>query len=149
VVSDRKLRLVPRPRPLPPRRPSGRAGFSVIELMVALTILGLGILGLANVFPLGSQTQIKDRLRTSAADLAQQKMEQLRVESWSSTELTDGVHPTTSGETLGMQNEGAFVRHRFVATQAGAFSDMKKVTVRVSWTALRRDSVELVTYFRR
>jgi Tfp pilus assembly protein PilV len=117
--------------------------------MVALTVLGLGILGLANVFPLGSQTQMKDRLRTSAADLAQQKMEQLRVESWSSVELTDGVHPTTSGETLAMQNEGAFTRHWFVATQAGAFSDMKKVTVRVSWTLLRPDSVELVTYFRR
>ncbi len=117
--------------------------------MVALVILGLGILGLANVFPLGSQTQIKDRLRSSAADLAQQKMEQLRLESWSGTNLTDGVHPTTSGETMALPDEGNFTRHWFVTTQAGSFSDMKRVTVRVRWSFLRTDSVEMVSYFRR
>jgi prepilin-type N-terminal cleavage/methylation domain-containing protein len=149
VVSRARFRLVPRPRPLPPARPSARGGFSVIELMVALTVLGIGILGLANVFPLGSETQLHDRLRTSGADLAQQKMEQLRLESWSGTNLTDGVHPTTSGEALALQDEGNFIRYWTVATQAGAFSDMKKVTVRVRWSYLRADSVELVSYFRR
>lgn len=117
--------------------------------MVALVILGIGILGLANVFPLGSQTQVKDRLRSSAADLAQQKMEQLRLESWSGMNLTDGVHPTTSGEMMALPNEGNFTRHWFVATQAGSFSDMKRVTVRVRWSYLRTDSVEMVSYFRR
>lgn len=117
--------------------------------MVALTVLGLGILGLANVFPLSSQTQMKDRLRTSGADLAQQKMEQLRTISWSSPDLTDGIHPGTTGETLALPDEGVFTRYWLVATQAGNFADMKKVTVRVRWTVLRQDSVELVSYFRR
>jgi prepilin-type N-terminal cleavage/methylation domain-containing protein len=143
------MNLVPRPRPLPPRRPSIDAGFSVIELMVALTILGLGILGLANVFPLGSQTQIKDRLRSSGADLAQQKMEQLRTQAWTAADLTDGVHPTANGETLALSNDGTFNRRWTVTTQPGSFSDMKKVTVRVRWTVLRPDSVELDSYFSR
>jgi type II secretory pathway pseudopilin PulG len=117
--------------------------------MVALTILGIGILGLANVFPLGSSTQVRDRLRTSAADLAQQKMEQLRQESWSSANLTDGTHPTSSGESLALTDEGNFNRYWVVATQAGSFSDMKLVTVRVRFTFGRPDSVELVSYFRR
>jgi len=138
--------LVPRPRPVPPRRPAA-AGFSVIELMVALTILGLGIIALANVFPLGSQTQMKDRLRTGGMDLAQQKMEQLRQEAWSGSNLTDGVHPTANGEAI--SSDGAFIRYWTVATQAGSFSDMKKVTVRVRWRVLRADSVELVSYFRK
>jgi prepilin-type N-terminal cleavage/methylation domain-containing protein len=141
--------LVPRPRPVPPRRPSSDRGFSVIELMVALTILGLGILGLASVFPLGSQTQIKDRMRTSGADLAQQKMEQLRQDAWTSSELTDGTHPASSGETLALTDEGTYNRRWIVETQPGSFADMKKVTVRVSWAVGRRDSVELITYFRR
>ena len=145
----RRMSLVPQPRPVPPRKPSARAGFSVIELMVALTVLGLGIMGLANVFPLGSQAQMKDRLRTSGADLAQQKMEQLRLLPWSHADLTDGTHPGSNGETLNLTNEGVFNRRWIVTTQAGNFSDMKLVTVRVRWTVLRPDSVELTSYFRR
>jgi prepilin-type N-terminal cleavage/methylation domain-containing protein len=147
-VSPRRS-LVPRPRPLPPRKPAASAGFSVIELMVALTILGLGILGLANVFPLGAQTQTKDRMRTSGTDLAQQKMEQLRVLPWSATDLIGGTHPVLAGETLTLQDEGSFYRWWIVEDQTGSFADMKKVTVRVRWTVLRPDSVELVSYFRR
>lgn len=137
------------PRPLPPRRPSGQAGFSIIELMVALILLGLGILSVANLFPLGSRTQLRDRLRTSAADLAQQKMEQLRVEAWSAPALTVGTHPSAGGETLTLADEGSYKRFWIVEAQTGTFSDMKKVTVRVTWTYQRPDTVELVTYFRR
>lgn len=141
--------LVPNPRPLPPRKPSAQGGFSVIELMVALTVLGIGIIGLANVFPYGSQAQVKDRLRTSGVDLAQQKMEQLRMVAWSDANLTDGTHPSNVGETLTLSSEGNFNRIWFVTTQAGTFSDMKLVTVRVRWTYPRPDSVDLTTYFRR
>lgn len=130
-------------------RTSSRDGFSVIELMVALAVLGVGILGLASVFPLGSQTQMKDRLRTSASDLAQQKMEQLRLATWWGSDLADGAHPTSSGETLTLEDEGQFNRKWTVATQAGNFADMKKVTVLVTWTYLRRDSVQLISYFRK
>lgn len=137
------------PRPVPPRRPSGQAGFSIIELMVALILLGLGILSVANLFPLGSRTQIKDRLRTSATDLAQQKMEQLRTESWSSATLAVGTQPSASGEAITLANEGTFRRFWIVESQAGAFADMKKVTVRVTWTHQSPDTVELATYFRR
>jgi type IV pilus assembly protein PilV len=130
-------------------RNSARAGFSLIELMVAIVVLGIGILGLASVFPLGAQNQMKDRLRTSGSDLAQQKLEQLRLSSWSGADLTDGTHPSSSGETLTLQDEGRFNRRWEVVTQAGSFSDMKKVTVKVTWTFLRTDSVQLISYFRK
>ena len=137
------------PRPLPPRRPTREGGFSLIELMVALVLLGIGILSIANLFPLGSRTQLRDRMRTSAADLAQQKMEQLRIVSWSAADLSVGTHPSTSGETLSLTDEGTFNRRWIVESQAGAFADMKRVTVRVIWTYQRPDTVNLITYFRR
>jgi prepilin-type N-terminal cleavage/methylation domain-containing protein len=124
-------------------------GFTVIELMVALAILGVGIISLSQLFPYSSQSQIKDRLRGSASDLAQQKMEQLREEAWSAADLTDGTHPTVSGETLTLQDEGTFNRSWIVATQTGTFSDMKLVTVCVTWQFIRPDTVQLVSYFRR
>ena len=130
-------------------RATRREGFSVVELMVALAVLGIGIIGLANLFPLGSSNQMRDRLRTSATDLAQQKMEQLRMLAWSASDLTDGTHPTSSGETLSLQDEGTFSRRWVVTTQAGTFADMKLVTVYVSWSYMRPDTVNLVSYFRR
>jgi len=141
--------MAPRPRPLPPRRPARLDGFSLIELMVALVLLGLGILSLANVFPLGSRSQLRDRLRSSGMGLAQQKMEQLRTESWSAANLNVGIHPDANGEDLTLTDEGTFNRRWIVESQAGAFADMKKVTVRVTWTYQRADTVDLVTYFRR
>ena len=142
--------MISRPRPLPPRRPARReAGFSIIELMVALVLLGLGILTVANLFPLGSRVQVADRKRTSAVDLAQQKMEQLRTVAWSAPDLVVGTHPDASGETLTLMNDGTFNRRWIVEAQTGAFADMKKVTVRVIWSAQRPDTVDLVTYFRR
>ncbi len=138
-----------RPGPLPPRRPPfGRRGFSVVELMVALVVLGLGILGLANLFPLGSSTQMRDRLRTSAADLAQQKMEQLRLLVWSDANLTAGTHPNTA-ETLVLGDEGTFQRSWIVTTGTGTFADMKRVVVRVTWNFQRADTFNLTSYFRR
>jgi prepilin-type N-terminal cleavage/methylation domain-containing protein len=142
-------RVVRTPRPLPPRRPTREGGFSLIELMVALVLLGIGILSIANLFPLGSRTQLRDRLRTSAADLAQQKMEQLRILSWSATDLSVGTHPSAGGETLNLTDEGRFSRWWIVESQAGSFADMKKVTVRVIWTYQVPDTVDLTTYFRR
>ena len=117
--------------------------------MVALTLLGLGILTIANMFPLGSQTQLKDRLRTSAADLAQQKMEQLRMLSWADPDLDVGTHPDAAGDTLNLDGEGRFIRYWVVEGQSGAFADMKKVTTRVVWSRQRPDTIDLVTYFRR
>ena len=42
----------------------------------------------ATVLKLGARTQLRDRLRTSATDLAQQKIEQLRLKSWSDTDTS-------------------------------------------------------------
>ena len=126
-----------------------KEGFTVIELMVALAVLGVGIISISQLFPYGTQSQTRDRLRGSASDLAQQKMEQLREESWSAADLTDGTHPTASGETVSLQDEGTFNRRWIVSTQSGNFSDMKLVTVYVGWQFIRPDTVQLVSYFRR
>ncbi len=153
AVSPRPFVRTPRPspprRPVAPARSPAQAGFSLIELMVALVLLGIGIMTIANMFPLGSRTQMRDRMRTSAADLAQQKMEQLRLQTWSAADLDVGTHPDADGDTLSLVDEGTFIRYWVVEAQSGSFADMKKVTTRVVWTYQTPDTIDLVTYFRR
>jgi hypothetical protein len=76
-------------------------------------------------------------------------MEQLRLLSWSDAALTVGTHPTISGETLSLQDEGTYQRYWIVTQGTGTFSDMKQVVVRVTWTLQRPDTFNLTSYFRR
>ena len=89
---------------------------------------------------------MRDRMRTSATDLAQQKMEQLRIKGWTDADLDLGTH---GPDSLNLEDEGMFMRSWIVEAQTGDFADMKKVTARVTWTYQRPDTVDLVTYFRR
>ena len=130
-------------------RCSSESGFSLIEVLAAMVVLSVSLVSLAQLFALSTRNNFSSRSNTYAALLAQQKMEQLRTLPWSAPDLVNGTHPGLSGETLTLQDEGTFNRRWIVVDQAGNFADMKRVTVRVRWTVLRPDSVELVSYFRR
>ncbi len=54
-------------------------GFSLLEVMMALAILSIGVLGLATSFGTGHEILKIAREETLAAQLAQNKMESLRM----------------------------------------------------------------------
>jgi len=61
-------------------KPSRRiVGFSLVEILVALLILGLGIAVLFNLFPLGWQALAHSRKLNEVSLLAQKKMEELKT----------------------------------------------------------------------
>ncbi len=122
-------------------------GFSLVEVMVAVVVLGIGLIGLAAVFPYGSKAGFEDRLTTQAVDLASQKMEQLRLKSYFDPDLTAGWHPSASGESVGSNNR--FTRRYLVTDLTGTMTNVKHVEVQVTWASTQPDTVRLVTYFRR
>jgi len=122
----------------------GRAGMTLIELMMALVVLSIGLLSLAALFPLGRSHSSDDRLLTSATDLAIQKMEQLRTLAYSHADLTTGAHPSALGESVG--NNGRFNRI-WVVTQLAP--DLKSVEIRVTWSDAKPETAKIVTYFKR
>jgi len=117
---------------------------TMVELMIALIVLSIGLLGIAAIFPSGRRFSTRDRMISTATDLAEQKMEQLRAKSYSDPDLTVGTHPTVSGEMVGNNN-----RYQRWWTVSQIATDFKSVDVRVTWTAMRPETTRVVTYFKR
>lgn len=128
--------------------PAGERGASLIELMIALVVLSLGILAVAQLFPAGARSQLSDRMMTSATYHAQEKLEELVRLTWADPALTNGRHPPGSAtEALGASGKW----HRFyeVSTLPAPLDNLKKVTVTVAWTFMGDRSVQSTTYLRR
>jgi type II secretory pathway pseudopilin PulG len=64
------------------RSNSGEAGFSLVEVMLATTLMAVALISLAQLFALSTQANGAARTSTFAAILAEQKMEQLKGLTW-------------------------------------------------------------------
>lgn len=66
----------------PTAHPNQEHGFSLIEAMVAATILSVALVSLADLLVLSTRTNMASRNTTRAVILAEQKMEQLKALAW-------------------------------------------------------------------
>mgnify|MGYP001108074209 CR=1 FL=1 len=105
------------------RSRSDAKGFSLVEVMIAITFLGIGLLAVAQFIPLGMAGITQARVRTNAVQAAQLRLDDLKSEDFSSAALTAGLYrkfhgfgwdPDPSpfygagqGEGVGGQSEGA------------------------------------------
>ncbi len=113
-------------------------GFSVIELMVAITILAITLLGIAQLFPRGLGYTTQSRLISKATSLAQAKAEELERLNKTHTDLTAGTH----SETVEVFNR------TWVITDNTPMSRIKRAQIAVTWETAPGafDSVGIVTY---
>ncbi|MEO7189645.1 MAG: prepilin-type N-terminal cleavage/methylation domain-containing protein [Vicinamibacterales bacterium] len=58
------------------------AGFTIIEVLIAMMVLTVGAMGAAQLFGLAIKATYGARYQTSTSTLAEQKMEQLRALTW-------------------------------------------------------------------
>jgi len=128
-------------------RPAER-GASLIELMIALVVLSLGILAVAQLFPAGARAQLGDRMSTAATNYAQEKIEELSRLGWADAALTDGRHPAGS-TTEALGTNGRWQRFYVISTLPAPLDNLKKVTVTVGWTFMGDRNVQSTTYLRR
>ena len=134
------------PSPLNLRR--HERGSTLAELMVALVVLSIGLLAVAQLFPAGSRGQVQDKMLTNANFFAQEQIEQLVNVTWSDPSLSLGRHPAgTATEALG--TNGQWQRFYNVEVMAAPLDNLKKVTVTVNWSAGGARSVTATTYVRR
>ena len=123
-------------------------GMSLVETLIALVVLSIGILAMARLFPSATRSQEQSKMTESAAYYAQERMERLSALSWSDTALSAGRHPGgTATENLGATN--AWHRYYDVTAMAAPLTDLKKVTVTVTWKFQGNRSTSTTTYLRR
>ncbi len=123
-------------------------GVTLLETLVALTVLAIGIVAVARVFPNITGSQLEAKMLTTGSFYSREKVEELLALPWTDAALTDGRHPGGSAtEDMGSNNQW----HRFynVTTLTGALSDLKRVTVTVWWQMQGSDTTTTTTYFRR
>jgi len=132
----------------PAPTPRHERGASLIELMIALVVLSLGILAVAQLFPAGSRGQLSDRMLTNANYYAQEKIEVLNTLSFVDAQLTDGRHPAGMA-TEACGTSGNWHRYYEVSTLAAPLDNLKKVTVTVQWTFMGNRQTQSTTYLRR
>jgi len=120
-----------------------RAGFSLVELVIALSILAIGLVGAMRVFPVGLRASQRTELRTRAALLAQRTLESLKITPW------EALH---EGEAREEHTPFAIVT-RIAQPQPEHLTDpagLKSLEVTVEWLQEGRSrSLTFVTYVHR
>ena len=113
-------------------------GFSLIEVIFALTFLAVGILAVAAMIPAGTRGVTQSRVLTSGLMAAQVKMEQLKGTDFQA--LTPGTFSDTTS---------VFTR-TWVVTDSVPMAGCKKIDVTSRWTDSHgAQTTQLVSYVTR
>jgi prepilin-type N-terminal cleavage/methylation domain-containing protein len=137
-----------RSRPTLTNRLRAQRGVTLIELMMALVILSVGLMAVAQLFPAGTRGQVRDRKFSTANYYAQERLEEVSGKNWSDPLLSIGRHPAAAFETLGTYR--SWLRFYQVDVMAAPLDNLRKVTVTVNWNDQDvARTVSVVTYVRR
>ena len=120
---------------------NGQQGFSLLELIISCTMLGIVIMGLAMVFPAATQSVTKSRTYTRAINLGQERLQEFE-------RIMPGSPDTIlfSAGNHGPEAIDIFSREWDVVTNS-PLPWMRTITMRVYWTAgASADTITLVTY---
>ena len=117
-------------------------GFSLIEVLIAIFILGIVSVTLISVFIYGFNVVFKTRQVTMATQIAQEEVELVRNMNYDDILLLGSTYDHDSLSEL-VNGAGA------LSIQSGPGDDIKKLTVSVTWdyqgTNMRKDVVTFIT----
>jgi type IV pilus modification protein PilV len=102
-------------------------GFTLLEVLIALAILSIGLLAINAMTIMVIQSNYKSRNLTTAVNLAQNKLDDLKISAYAS--IIAGSE--TNLNTEGVSGSGIF--NRSVTVTTNATPSYKTVEVKISW----------------
>jgi len=107
-------------------------GFTLVEVMIALVILSVGILAMAEMQIVAIKANARSKNITSAIILTEGKLEELKAAGFSDPSFSNGTISEGNIDETGASG-GKFDRVTIIEDYDSS-DDMKKVTVTISWT---------------
>lgn len=105
---------------------AARAGLSLLEVMVAMTILGTALIGMAEYGRRFANTNQKAGLQNLALDIATERIERIKAErNYTTMDTLAGTHSVTA-------NGVTFTRVTYIVRTQTAQVDYKTITVSVN-----------------
>ncbi|MBU0759182.1 MAG: prepilin-type N-terminal cleavage/methylation domain-containing protein [Candidatus Omnitrophica bacterium] len=124
-----------------------KKGFSLLELIIAIGVLAVGLVGVLQIFPVGLRASQRAGMMTKAAFLAQNKLEEVKMAGFGSI---TALPPTIllAGEDRDFEWEITIDKPELNGLNDN--DNMRKVTVTVNWMdRSKKRSKDFITYVTR
>lgn len=118
------------------RRPPGSGGFTLVEVMIALAVLGFGLLAMALMQLTAMSGARSGRHTTQAAVIARDQMESFQRLAWTSPQLAPTAGWTTPVTITSTPDGGAGVEQSYAVAWRITNVDanwIRNIDVRVTW----------------
>ncbi|MFH1854752.1 MAG: prepilin-type N-terminal cleavage/methylation domain-containing protein [Candidatus Omnitrophota bacterium] len=124
-----------------------KKGFSLLELIIAIGVLAIGLVGVLQIFPVGLRASQRAGMITKAAFLAQNKMEEVKMAGFDAiTELPPKIPLAGSDSDF----EWGIAIDKVDLNGLDNSDNIRKVIVTINWDErLKKRSKEFVTYVTR
>jgi prepilin-type N-terminal cleavage/methylation domain-containing protein len=122
-------------------------GFSLLELIIAIGVLAVGLVGILQIFPIGLRASQRAGMLTKAAFLAQNKIEEVKMSGF---EAVTALPPKI--QLSGSDGDFEWVISIDKVNLEGLTdnNDVRKITVTISWIERSRTrSKDFITYVTR
>ncbi len=129
------------------RTTNNERGFSLLELIIAIGVLAIGLVGILRIFPVGLRVSYRSGMVTKAAFLAKNKIEEVKMAGFEAVTQLPPKMPLSGTEE---QFEWEIFIDEVALDGLSSSDDVRKIIVTVSWIERNRTrSKDFITYVTR